>query len=188
VMSGGGVYYNLWDAHPSFQIDGNFGVTSGVAEMLLQSQNEVIEILPALPTDWKAGSITGLKAVGNFTVDITWKGGKAAMVTITSHKGSTLRVKGADLAKVTIQLNGQQVKPQLATGFDAKLNVYEIPGVKVGDKVVIDYTKPTAIGGVYADNTTNNASSLPVYDLSGRLAHASAQGVLIAQGKKVIRN
>ena len=109
------------------------------------------------------------------------------MVSITSHKGSTLRVKGTNLNKVMIQLNGQQVKPQLAKGFDAKLNVYEIPGVKVGDKVVIDYSKPTAIGGVYADNTTNNASSLPVYDLSGRLTHASAQGVLIAQGKKVIR-
>ena len=187
VMSGGGVYYNLWDAHPSFQIDGNFGVTAGVAEMLLQSQNEVIEILPALPTDWKAGSITGLKAVGNFTVDLAWKEGKPTMVSITSHKGSTLRVKGADLAKVTIQLNGQQVKPQLAKGFDAQLHIYEIPGVKAGDKVVIDYSKPTAIGAVYADNTTNNASSLPVYDLSGRLAHTSAQGILIAQGKKVIR-
>ena len=109
------------------------------------------------------------------------------MVSITSHKGSTLRVKGTNLNKVMIQLNGQQVKPQLATGFDAKLNIYEIPGVKAGDKVVIDYSKPTAIGTVYADNTTNNASSLPVYDLSGRLAHASAQGILIAQGKKVIR-
>lgn len=188
-MSGGGVYYNLWDAHPSFQIDGNFGVTAGVAEMLLQSQNEVIEILPALPSDWTAGSITGLKAVGNFTVDITWKGGKAAMVNITSHKGTALRVKGADLAKVSVMLNGKEVQPQLAAGIDAKQQVYEIPGVKAGDKVVIDYTKPTAIGGVLAAQKLNAASATAqVYDLSGRLAHASTQGVLIAQGKKVIRH
>ena len=190
VMSGGGVYYNLWDAHPSFQIDGNFGVTAGVAEMLLQSQNDVLEILPALPTDWTAGSITGLKAVGNFTVDITWKGGKAAMVNITSHKGATLRVKGADLAKVSVMVNGKEVQPQLAAGIDAKQQVYEIPGVKAGDKVVIDYTKPTAIGGVHAGKKVNAATAASataqVYDLSGRL-HASTQGVLIAQGKKVIR-
>ena len=191
VMSGGGVYYNLWDAHPSFQIDGNFGVTAGVAEMLLQSQNDVLEILPALPTDWTAGSITGLKAVGNFTVDITWKGGKAAMVNITSHKGATLRVKGADLAKVSVMVNGKEVQPQLAAGIDAKQQVYEIPGVKAGDKVVIDYTKPTAIGGVHAGKkvtaATAASATAQVYDLSGRLAHASTQGVLIAQGKKVIR-
>ena len=191
VMSGGGVYYNLWDAHPSFQIDGNFGVTAGVAEMLLQSQNEVIEILPALPSDWTAGSITGLKAVGNFTVDITWKGGKAAMVNITSHKGTALRVKGADLAKVSVMLNGKEVQPQLAAGINAKQQVYEIPGVKAGDKVVIDYTKPTAIGGVLVANSLKTASvasaTAQVYDLSGRLAHASTQGILIAQGKKVIK-
>ena len=191
VMSGGGVYYNLWDAHPSFQIDGNFGVTAGVAEMLLQSQNDVLEILPALPTDWTAGSITGLKAVGNFTVDIAWKGGKAAMVNITSHKGATLRVKGADLAKVSVMVNGKEVQPQLAAGIDAKQQVYEIPGVKAGDKVVIDYTKPTAIGGVHAGKkvtaATAASATAQVYDLSGRLAHASTQGVLIAQGKKVIR-
>ena len=191
VMSGGGVYYNLWDAHPSFQIDGNFGVTAGVAEMLLQSQNDVLEILPALPSDWTAGSITGLKAVGNFTVDIAWKGGKAAMVNITSHKGATLRVKGADLAKVSVMVNGKEVQPQLAAGIDAKQQVYEIPGVKAGDKVVIDYTKPTAIGGVHAGKKVNAATAASataqVYDLSGRLAHASTQGVLIAQGKKVIK-
>ena len=191
VMSGGGVYYNLWDAHPSFQIDGNFGVTAGVAEMLLQSQNDVLEILPALPSDWTAGSIMGLKAVGNFTVDIAWKGGKAAMVNITSHKGATLRVKGADLAKVSVMVNGKEVQPQLAAGIDAKQQVYEIPGVKAGDKVVIDYTKPTAIGGVHAGKKVNAATAASataqVYDLSGRLAHASTQGVLIAQGKKVIK-
>ena len=190
-MSGGGVYYNLWDAHPSFQIDGNFGVTAGVAEMLLQSQNDVIEILPALPTDWTAGSITGLKAVGNFTVDMAWNAGKPSMVTITSHKGTPLRVKGAELAKVSVMLNGKEVQPQLAAGIDAQQQVYEIPGVKAGDKVVIDYTKPTAIATVRAKQEANLGSAAMatarVYDLSGRLADAASHGVLITQGKKTIK-
>lgn len=141
VMSGGGVYYNLWDAHPSFQIDGNFGVTAGIAEMLLQSQNDALEILPALPTDWTAGSVTGLKAVGNFTVDVAWKGGKPSLVTITSHKGSALRVKDPNLLLAHIHKNGRKVKPKLAKGVNAQQHIYEIPGVKAGDKLVISYPK-----------------------------------------------
>ena len=94
-----GTLDNLWDTHPPFQIDGNFGGTAGVTEMLLQSHAGFIHLLPSLPEAWSEGAVSGLEARGNFMVSLRWQGGELSEVTLLSRQGGrcTLRYKGAEM-------------------------------------------------------------------------------------------
>lgn len=92
---GGGLYANLFCAHPPFQIDGNFGATAGIAEMLLQSHNGVIRLLPALPKAWPTGSVTGLRARGGLIVDIHWRDGRLVRARLQATRDGEVRVRAA---------------------------------------------------------------------------------------------
>lgn len=103
---GGGTYENLFDAHPPFQIDGNFGFVSGITEMLMQSYDSKIFILPALPSKWKNGKISGLLAKGSVIVDIEWKNGKAVSYSLEGKGKFTVIVDGKS---ETVELDGKKV-------------------------------------------------------------------------------
>lgn len=205
----GGIYYNLYDSHAPFQIDGNFGVCAGMAEMLLQSQNEVIEILPALPRAWKNGSVTGLKAVGNFTVDVAWKNLLPSEVKIVSHLGLPLRVKVAgntqkpgeeidpykfDLTLVKVLVNGRGAKVIPVETKDKKHPTFEIKAlvngelkdVPAGATVTIDFSAPAVPTGIGLVKK-QDAKKKQVFSLDGRAASSNSHGILVIDGQKVMQ-
>jgi alpha-L-fucosidase 2 len=99
--AGGGTYPNLFDAHPPFQIDGNFGCTAGITEMLMQSYDGAIHLLPALPSAWASGSIKGIVARGGFLIDMDWDQGKITKLVITSRLGGNCRLRLPNALKPT---------------------------------------------------------------------------------------
>ena len=182
----GGIYYNLFDSHAPFQIDGNFGVCSGIAEMLMQSAHGYINILPALPKVWeKNGAVTGMKAMGNFTVSFEWVEGKAQKATILSNAGAELRIRCTrgemDLAKALITIDGEEVTTTVDTN-----GIVTIPCEK-DQTVTIDFTQEGkgSISSIETSEIKNQGSKI-FYDLQGRRVTNPTKGIYIVGGRKIV--
>ena len=180
-QSAGGIYYNLFDSHAPFQIDGNFGVCSGIAEMLLQSAHGYINVLPALPEVWKAqGQVTGMKAMGNFTVNFGWKDGKCEAIRIVSHAGADLRVRCArgakSMAEATVFVDDVAVNVEVDEN-----GIATIPCAK-GSTVVVEFVEGTGV-----DTPAVSMKNGKIYQLDGReVSKMQPSTIYIVDGKKVM--
>ena len=153
---GGGTYNNLFDAHPPFQIDGNFGCTSGITEMLMQSANGEIHLIPALPDAWPMGSIKGIKAIGGFEiVSMEWKDAKLVKVVIKSNLGGNLRLRTPNAMK---SVTGDVLKKATGKNSNPFFQVEETPAPVIAGKATIAppelketmlYDLPTVTGKTY---------------------------------------
>ncbi|HEX7028034.1 MAG TPA: glycoside hydrolase family 95 protein [Gammaproteobacteria bacterium] len=135
---GGGTYPNLFDAHPPFQIDGNFGCTAGIAEMLLQSHDGAIHLLPALPALWDKGSVSGLRARGGFIIEaLQWEQGKVVELTVRSTLGGNARIRAANELTGT---DGTKLKKANGPNSNAFYQLDEIPEPLISPEAEFDST------------------------------------------------
>ena len=175
----GGVYYNLYDAHAPFQIDGNFGCCAGIAEMLLQSHSDTLQLLPALPSTWPDGHANGLRAVGDFTVNQAWKQGKIESVVIYSGSGRACPVTYPGISQHAVYSGGQDVPVTVVNA-----NTIIIP-TEAGRWYEIDFGNMTGTRDIRPVPTTS-ASDMR-FDITGRPATtARNRSIIISNGRKYV--
>ncbi len=193
----GGVYYNLYDSHSPFQIDGNFGVCAGIAEMLLQSHSDTLQLLPALPSCWPTGHVHGLKAVGNFEVNQDWKAGKLTAVVIKSNKGRECSVKYPGIASHAVYCNDAEVPvtivDQNTISFPTEVGKwYEIDFGNMTGLRDIKY-KPHLISAITREGDMltvegDEISQVRAYDTAGRqLKSASSRSFRAPKGVVLVQ-
>lgn len=165
---------NLWDTHPPFQIDGNFGGTSGVAEMLLQSHEKYIVPLPSIPDEWPNGSYTGLAARGGFEVDVKWKDGCATDITVRSKAGNVCRMKYKGIGKACLDFEAV-IKDEDHIEFSTEAGgIYHITKLEAWEKkvypMVLKITKDLKLTWDFEEpvNIWRAVDSAPDYTLIGQ--------------------
>ncbi|MGL5380222.1 glycosyl hydrolase family 95 catalytic domain-containing protein [Clostridium sp.] len=168
IAGGGGTFSNLWCAHPPFQIDGNFGATSGIAEMLMQSNVGYINFLPALPDAWPEGEVQGLLARGNFEVGAKWSNGSADELTVTSKDGGECVVKYENLSFANVKdSKGKNVDYKVIDGDKISFET------KVGETYIINQipkkeVKEEAPTGLAAERLESTYVDLAWNEVAGK--------------------
>ncbi len=207
ASSDGGSYANMFDAHPPFQIDGNFGATAAIAEMLVQSHAGFLHILPALPSEWKdGGEVKGLRSRGGFVVtDLKWSDGNVEKLTVKSTIGGNLRLR---TATPLVNADGTPLAEAKGDNANPLMQPYGMPDPIVKDKTKIPETKladtylydiPTVAGeeitlvaqttGIVSVRTDSSAATegKQLHNLSGQRVPDSYHGIVVAKGKKYVK-